>query len=156
MENLVIYSQFNLLRTAIAMAYADGGLQDDEKNWLRQKFSALPLKPFQIEFLEEDLKNGVDINESLPKVSRTTDRELLLAFAKNVFLSDGFFDKNEQIWYEKLTETLKIPANQMVEYLKQNPFPPSPGALALEKTDASVKRPIANNLERLIDTAFKA
>lgn len=155
MEEVVFNSQFNLLRAAIAMAYADGIVQEEEKEWLHRKFNTLPLKPIQRQYLIDDLEQGVDINGILPRITRSEDRDRLLEFANNVFLCDGYFAENEQNWYCQLVNFLKITAADWESFLTENPFRMA-GLGSREKSDyGSISTDIfRQRLNELIDQLF--
>ncbi len=156
MDTFVINSTFSLLRSAIAMAFADGVLQDEEKAWLKEKFTTLPLKPFQRQYLEDDLENGVDINIVLPLITRQQDRELLLAFAKNVFLCDGYFEETEQIWYQLLVDFLQTPSEEWAAFLEKNPFQSAPKTATTDSHLIQMAPELfRKNLEGLIDQLFQ-
>jgi uncharacterized tellurite resistance protein B-like protein len=107
-------SKFNLLRGAIAVAYADGKLMDVERNWLRWYMERLDISPEQEEILAHELLNGTDVYEIIPQITDKEDRMLFLNFANILFRIDGEFHPNEKRMYENIKRLLSIPSIQKI------------------------------------------
>jgi uncharacterized membrane protein YebE (DUF533 family) len=98
-------SKFNMWRGTIAIAHADGIVTDIEKEWLAKHLAPLPLTETQKETLQEDLENGLTIDEILPLITDNKDRANLLHFANILFREDGL-DKMEEKQYKILTDKI--------------------------------------------------
>lgn len=156
MEKLIKHSKFNLLRSAIAMAHADGRLQKEEIDWLEQRFRSLPLKPIQLDYLNQDMRQGVDINQTLPLITTHSDREMLLDFARSVFLCDGYFHETEQIWYLQLEELMRVDTIHLPDHLEHKPFKASPRPTVQKESamTATSLQDIRVSLEKLLEKVF--
>ncbi len=153
---IISKSKFSLLRCAVAMGYADGCLLPEEKEWLEQKFNKLPLTEENWQVLEKDLVKGVDINAALPEVTDPIDRDWLVKLAENLFLVDGDFASNEQVWFRKFKEMRQIPITKLAEYLQEKPFPSvskSPSEAKMSFVDLS-QDDVKGAMEKLLDGVF--
>ena len=90
MTNDLTTSKFNMWRGTIAIAHVDGVITDIEKEWLAEHLAPISLSDEQKIILENDLENGISLDELLPLITDRTDRAHLLHFANTLFRKDGF------------------------------------------------------------------
>ena len=105
-------SKFNMWRATVAIAHCDGIVSDEEISWLKDHFDKIPFSKEQLETIQNDIDNGLTINEVLPNVTHLNDRALLLHFANNLFRQDGFEDI-EKVQYEQLEQTIMCDVDLM-------------------------------------------
>ncbi len=92
-------SKLAMWRSLIAMGYADGKLADSEKAMLIEYLKRNNIVPEQHAILENDINNGVKINDVYPGVTDIHDRANLIDAARVMFYEDGNFDATEQKIY---------------------------------------------------------
>ena len=98
----------------------------------------------------------MDINTVLPLVTESVDRDRLITFAENLFLVDGDFGTNEQVWYEKLVNVRKLPINDVAPALAKNPFSiiddrPSTDLKPVDLSSVDVRQAMEKLLEDFLD-----
>ena len=83
-------SKFNMWRGCVAIIYLDNVVSPEEKAWVENKCKTLPLSDEQKSILLNDLKNGIKLDDVLPKITDKVDRGFLV----NTFLVLANIDKN--------------------------------------------------------------
>ena len=95
-------SKFNMWRGCVAIVYLDNVVKPEEKAWVENKCNTLPLSFEQKAILLNDLKNGIKLDEVLPKITDKVDRGFLV----NTFLVlaniDHNFTSDEKIAFKNL------------------------------------------------------
>lgn len=102
-----------LLKTLVAMAWADGELNPNECGWLDQVFEHLALP-------EEERQQLMDTPQSLPSaadyssaLSSEEDREFLVKVLLTMASSDGSICKDEQSMLEEVGARLGISSDRI-------------------------------------------
>ena len=83
-------SKFNMWRGCVAIVFLDGVVSPEERKWVEEKCTKLPLSDAQRQILLKDLAQGVKLENVLDKVTDKPDR----AFLVNTFLVLANIDKN--------------------------------------------------------------
>lgn len=83
-------SKFNMWRACIAVIYLDKVVTKEEHDWAIDRIQKLPLTENQRNILQNDLKNGVTLDEVLPKITEKVD----LGFLVNNFRILANIDHN--------------------------------------------------------------
>ncbi|MFN3361497.1 MAG: TerB family tellurite resistance protein [Pseudanabaenaceae cyanobacterium] len=113
--------QMNLLRVVASMAWADGQLEPQEMTLLLEKLSALfAVTPAHREQLVGELQDYIQqripLEELIPKLETTADRELVLKLGYEVIYcsrrtpEEPRINMEEAVAYQKLVNLLNLPA----------------------------------------------
>jgi uncharacterized tellurite resistance protein B-like protein len=93
-------SLFNMWRCVIAIAHADGKVQDEERDYLTKIIANLDrvygLSEEQRSAFAKDLAQPAQISEFLPKVTNPAHRSQLIYFGENLVWADGELSAEEE------------------------------------------------------------
>lgn len=98
-------SKFHMWRATVAIAHCDGIISKEEIAWLKDHLDKIPFSKIQLEIIQNDLNDGLTLDEVLPDVTNLNDRALLLHLANNLFRQDGF-DDIEKVQYQQLEKSI--------------------------------------------------
>jgi hypothetical protein len=112
--------QMNLLRVVTAMAWADGGLAEEEVNVMLDRFSRIfAAAPAQQQSLRQELQDymmqNIPLEELTPKLQSQAEKELVLRLGYEVIGSSARIpgeeniNEEEAIAYQKLVTLLDLP-----------------------------------------------
>ena len=97
-----------VVRFLIAVAHADGRLDDQETEALQVAIVRLTISEEERERLESELKNPGSIDSSARRLEREEDKMFVLLHGLRVALADGNYDKKERKRIEALARKLEI------------------------------------------------
>lgn len=122
-------SQFYMWRCVIALAHADGMVQQGERDYLSRVFGNMALTDEQRRIFHADMATAQDIGQLLAHINEPEWRGQLVYFAGLLARADGVLDPQEDIILKKLR------ADQM-------------SSLDMEQIRADVKKAVANEMFR--------
>lgn len=89
-------SKLALWRSAIAIAYADGTLNDSERQLLLSNLPLAILSEEQRKIIDMDLAEGVKLEDVFSAITDMRDRAHLINFARILVHADGQVNADEQ------------------------------------------------------------
>lgn len=89
-------------RCVVALAHADGIVKQQEREYLNQTFSNMPLSDAQYQTLVEDMSTPQNINDFFKYIEKPEHRAQMIYFARILAFKDGEFHPNEKMLMEKL------------------------------------------------------
>ena len=122
-------SQFYMWRCVIALAHADGLVQQAERAYLTRVFGKMGVTAEQARIFESDMETAQDIASLLTHINEPEWRGQLVYFAGLLARADGTLDPQEDHLLKKLR------ADQM-------------SGLDMEQIRADVKKAVANEMFR--------
>jgi uncharacterized membrane protein YebE (DUF533 family) len=102
-------SSFAMWRGFVAMAYADHKLSKNEIDFLEKQLERIDLTPAQKEILENDIENGVKLNDVYGQITEQSHKTNLLNMAYVIFHRDSDFCHVEKNYYDELYRKLIQP-----------------------------------------------
>lgn len=106
---------YTLLRTLVALAWADGSLASGELEWIEKVMEQLQVPPDQRQELLQGsppLPSDVELREALPEGD---DRETFLRFLLSVSLEDGETSLDELNLLKDLSQKLGVSTDALEE-----------------------------------------
>lgn len=95
-------SQFYMWRCVVALAHADGMVQQGERAYLTRVFGRLGLSAEQARIFESDMETAQDITSLLTHINEPEWRGQLVYFAGLLARADGVLDPQEDHILKKL------------------------------------------------------
>src|SRR5262249_18345525 len=95
-ENFITNSQLHIWRVLIALAHADGLVQEKEKNWLSHCLLRLNLTDEQKQILRSDFQNPQDYKFMFKQISELRDYVHLQHMANILINLDGVVTEKEK------------------------------------------------------------
>lgn len=114
---------YTLLRTLVALAWADGSLAEGELEWIEKVMDQLQVPPDQREELMKGpppLPTQAELQEALPEGD---DRETFLRFLLSVSLEDGETSLEELNLLRDLSHKLGV-SGEALEEMRQSVLAP--------------------------------
>ena len=102
MEKEVSVSKFYMIRCLIAMAHADGIIDEKEIAYISAMVNRLPLTEEQHGIIEDDFDNAKDVYDLLRYINDPVFRGQLPYFARVLAFKDGHLHPTEQELLDKL------------------------------------------------------
>lgn len=122
-------AQFYMWRCVIALAHADGMVQQGERDYLSRVFGNMNLTDEQRRTFHSDMADAQDITQLLSHINEPEWRGQLVYFAGLLARADGVLDPQEDVILKKLR------ADQM-------------SGLDMEQIRADVKKAVADEMFR--------
>ncbi|HHP7245923.1 MAG TPA: TerB family tellurite resistance protein [Elainellaceae cyanobacterium] len=127
--------QMNLLRIVASMAWADGGLAEEESNLMLDRFSQLFSKDSDQQAhlrheLQDYLMQNIPLDELTPKLQSTREKELVLRLGYEVICvssrtpEESKINEEEAAAYQKLVQLLDLPAETVKQIEEQSDASP--------------------------------
>lgn len=138
--------QFYMWRCVIAIAHADGKVQEEERKYLTNVFSRMGLTDQQRSTFETDLVSPQNISQLFAYINEPEWRGQLIYFAGLLAHADGVLDPTEEVLLKKLrtdqmasidmdqirADVKKAVASEMFQHdLKQSALRPQKGLSAI-------------------------
>lgn len=95
-------SHFNMIRCILAVAHADGEIQEEERAFISKMTSKLTLSPEQQDRLEKDFEEPQDVIALFDKIEQPQFKSQVIHFARIMAWKDDALDPGEQEIVEKL------------------------------------------------------
>lgn len=138
-------AQMTLLRIAATMAWSDGHLADEEVEVMLDQFSLLFAKDAAHQTtlraeLRDYLMQNIPLGELVPRLTETTEKELVLKLGYQVINAsartpdEALINPDEAQAYQQLVTLLGLPA-ETVQRLEQNSSAPASETLVDQLTN---------------------
>lgn len=108
-------SKLALWRSAIAIAYADSKLADNERELIVSNLPVNALSKEQREIIDNDLANGVKLEDVFSGITDTKDRAHLINFARRLVSIDGIICEDEDSAIDYITNFHSDKLNSTVD-----------------------------------------
>lgn len=95
-------SQFNMIRCVLAVAHADGIIQDEERAYINKMISKLQLTDDQRDTIEKDFETPQDVIALFDKIDDPQYKSQVIHFARLMVWKDGELDPGEEAIMKKL------------------------------------------------------
>ena len=96
MTNVQTESRFNMWRSVVAMAHADGVVTSHELSFINDYIKDIEFSKEQLDIIGDDLRNPKDIKTSFDKILEPQDQKDFFALARALSWCDGDYDAQEK------------------------------------------------------------